>query len=320
MISSDGKYDFPLRILYSRERLLLLQHSDLWHTVCRSNTSILNAPQASAMNCRIQSVLFTAVVCLFAATPTKGQGLVLSLPEDGKGIEYEGTVIQETIRPELDDGKETLTWSRELSIKSVGQEDAEYNGQVQPCRWIEIKVVTGTAEASGIDTGPVGARIYKVLVPESKVIDGAADAEAIPNSVLPIVKGWRRLGEEQVEEFNSSGLVVYPTICLLANYETPAVVASSESVESVDGRETFDSRHMKGQVVRERTESRSTNSGEFWVSRDLPFGLAGWSVKVVRETKGSTEERGRFRQVSTVTSDMKVREILQSAESELITE
>ena len=128
------------------------------------------------------------------------------------------------------------------------------------------------------------------------------------------------MGEEQVEEINSSGLVVYPTICLLANYETPAVVAPSESVESVNGRDTFESRHMKGQVVRERTESRSTNYGEFWISRDLPFGLAGWSVKVVRETKGSTEQRGNFQQVSTVTSEMKVREVVPSAESELITE
>ncbi len=273
------------------------------------------------MNCRICSAVFAAaVVCFPAALPSWGQGLILNLPEDGTGIEYEGKVIQETVRPELEDGKETLTWSRELSIKSVGREDAEFDGQVQPCRWIEIKIVTGTAEASGIDTGPVGARIYKVLVPESKVIDTPADAEDIPNSVLPIVKGFRRLGEEQVEEMSSRGLVVYPVICLLANYEQPNVIAPSEPVESVGGRETFDSRHLKGEIIRERLDARSTNTGEFWVSRDLPFGLARWSVSVIREIKGSTEEREQFRQVSSVTSDMKVRGIDPSAESELITE
>ena len=273
------------------------------------------------MNCRICSFLFTTVAFCFAGSMScSGQGLIFSLPEDGTGIEYEGEVIQETVLPELEDVKETLRWSRELSIKSVGQEDAEYNGIDQPCRWIEIKVVTGTSEATGIDAGPVGARIYKVLVPESKVIADDVDAETIPNSVLPIVRGWRRLGEEPVEKINSRGLVVYPTLCLLANYESPEVVSRSESIDSIAGRESFESRHMKGKTVRERPDSRSTNVGEFWVSGDVPFGLAGWSVKVTRESKGSTEERAKFRHVSSVSSEMKVREVVRSAESELITE
>ena len=273
------------------------------------------------MNCRISSFVFAAAMsCCFGTASCHGQGLIFSLPEDGTGVEYEGELTQETVRPDLEDGKETLTWNRELSIKSVGREDAEYDGRVQPCRWIEIKVVTGTAEASGIDAGPAGARIYKVLIPESRVIDTPLDAETIPNSVLPIVKGFRRLGEEQVEKINSRGLVVYPTLCLLANYETPDVVSLSETVDSIGGRESFESRHMKGKTVRERPDSRSTNAGEFWVSRDVPFGLAGWSVKVTRESKGSTEERAKFREVSSVSSEMKVRELVRSAESELITE
>lgn len=277
--------------------------------------------QASAMMCRISVCLFVAAVCCFpAAAPSCGQGLIFSLPEDGTGIEYEGTVVQEMVRAELPEGKETLSWNRELTIKSVGREDAEFQGVMQPCRWIEIKVVTGKSEASGIDTGPAGARVYKVLVPESKVSDTAADEDSIPNAVLPIVKGYRRLGEESVEEISSRGLVVYPTLCLLANYPDPDVVARSETVESVGGREAYDSRHLKGITVRERTDSRSTNEGEFWVSRDVPFGLAGWSVRVIREVKGSTEERSGFRQVSTVTSDMKVRDTFGSAESELITD
>ena len=266
------------------------------------------------MNCRICVFLSAAAVCsIFAAPTCSAQGLILTLPEDGTGIEYEGTLMQET-QTDLPDGKEVLSWSRELTIKSVGREDAEFRGEVQPCRWIEIKVVTGTAGASGIDAGPAGARIYKVLVPESKVLDAAVDENAVPNTVLPIVKGYRRLGEESVEEITSRGLVVYPTLCLLANYEEPAVVARSESVESVGGRETFDSRHLKGQTVRESPRSRSTNAGEFWVSQDVPFGLARWSVRVVREVKGSTEERSKFRHVSTVTADMKVRDVISSAD------
>lgn len=273
------------------------------------------------MNCRICPLVSAVIAfCCAGQVSCCGQGLIFSLPEDGAGVEYEGRVTQETIRPDREDGKETLTWSRELSIKSVGREDAEYDGTIQPCRWIEIKVVTGTAEATGIDTGPVGARIYKVLVPESKVIDSSVDAQSIPNSVLPIVKGFRRLGEEPVETINSRGLVVYPTLCLLANYQSPTVVSQTESVDSIGGRESFESRHMKGQTVRERPDARSTNAGEFWVSHDVPFGLAGWSVEVTRESKGSTEERAGFRHVSTISSEMKVRQVVRSAESELITE
>lgn len=269
---------------------------------------------------RIHLVLFSAVICCLHVSYCHAQGLISNLPEDGTGVEYEGEVVQEMERSELAEGRETLTWRRELTIKSVGREDAEFDGEVQPCRWIEIKVITGTAQASGIDAGPVGARIYKVLIPESKVIDAAADADGIPNSVLPIVRGFRRLGEEAVEKINSRGLVVYPTLCLLANYEAPTVVSRSEPFESVGGRESFDSRHMKGRTVRERSDSRSTNEAEFWVSADVPFGLAGWSVRVVRESKGSTEQRGTFKQVSSVACDMKVREIIRAVESELITE
>ena len=270
---------------------------------------------------RICSVVFVSLGYLFmSSTSCPAQGLIFSLPEDGTGIEYEGQIIQETVRSELEDGRETLTWNSELSIKSVGREDAEYNGKIQPCRWVEIKLVTGTAEASGIDAGPAGARIYKVLIPESKVIDTPVDAEAIPNTVLPIVQGFRRLGEEQVEPITSRGLVMYPTMCLLANYETPILVSRSESITNIAGIQSFDSRHMKGETVRERRNSRSTNIGEFWVSEDVPFGLVAWSVTVSRESKGSTEDRDKFRPVGSVKSDMRVRQIIRAAESELITE
>ena len=273
------------------------------------------------MCCRICSfVLTTAGMWLVGMTSCCAQGLIFSLPEDRTGVEYEGTVTQETVRPELEAGRKTLTWTRELSIKSVGREDAEFSGKVQSCRWIEIRVVTGTKGVSGIDAGPVGARIYKVLVPESKVIDTAVDADTIPNSVLPIVKGYRRLGEEQIEPLHSRGLVVYPTLCLLENYKSPSLVSGSASIENVSGNETYECRHLKGRNVRERTESRSTNDGEFWLSEDVPFGLAGWSVTVTRESKGSAEDRARFRQIGSVTSEMRLRRIVRTAESELITD
>ncbi len=77
---------------------------------------------------------------------------------------------------------------------------------------------------------------------------------------------------------------------------------------------------MKGMFVRERRESRTTNTAEFWVSQDVPFGLAGWKVKVDNEVKGATADRSTFNRLTTVTCEMKVREIMDFVESELITD
>ena len=253
------------------------------------------------------------------STSCFAQGLIFNLPDDGTGVEYEGTVTQENVRPDLPDGKEVLQWTRELSIKSVGAEEAEFEGTVQPCRWIEIKVVTGTAGAAGIDPGPVGARIYKILVPESKIIDQPEDADTIPNHMIPIVRGFRRLGEDTVKEISSPALRVYPTVCLLTNYDDVEVVAAAETPQT-NASQAFNARRLKGTLTMERRTSRSTNVGEYWVSRDVPFGLARWEVSVAREEKESTSSRDKFEQVSTVKSVMQVKRLLSNAESELATE
>jgi hypothetical protein len=271
------------------------------------------------MTIRVYATVMSLAVMFCAATNCCAQGLILHLPEDGTGVEYEGVLTQENVRPDLPDGKETLQWSRELSIKSIGREDADYNGTVQPCRWIEIKVVTGSAGAAGIDPGPVGARIYKVLVPESKIIDTAVDADTIPNHMLPIVKGYRRLGESQVQEIRSLALRVYPTISLLTNYDDVETIATAETPQT-NAPQSFSARRLKGTLTMERPMSRSTNVGEFWVSREVPFGLARWEVTVTREEKESTAPRDQFRNVSTVKSVMSVKRLLTTAESELVTE
>ncbi len=254
-------------------------------------------------------------ICLIAPEPTRAQGLIFYLPEDGMAVEYEGTLTQTTGEQE----PTSLTWTTELSIKSVGMEEATFEGVAQPCRWIEIKVVTGKSGAAGIDPGPVGARIYKVLVPESKVIAEPVDADSIPNQMLPIVKGFRRLGEEAIKEIKTPALVFNPTITLLANYGEPEVIATADVPEILAPGLSLTATHFKGQVVKERPESRSTNQGEYWVTKEVPFGLARWIVKVTREEKESTAPRTAFRPVTTVQTDMKLKRIIQNAESELVT-
>ncbi|MEO2013769.1 MAG: hypothetical protein ABGZ53_05305 [Fuerstiella sp.] len=261
-----------------------------------------------------------ALVASLASAPALAQGLIFQLPEDGTGVEYEGEIIQENVRPDIADGKETLKWSREISIKSVGREDAEFEGVVQPCRWIEIKVITGDPGAAGIDPGPVGARIYKVLVPESKVLETAVDGDSVPNVLLPIVKGHRRLGENEVKVIKSQALRIYPTICLLNNYPEPVVRSLSESPQTKATDMSFNAKHLEGKSVMERPQSRSTNIGHFWVTSEVPFGLVRWEVVVIRERKESTAPRDTFAEVSTIKSTMSVKRILDIAESELNTE
>ncbi len=57
-------------------------------------------------------------------------------------------------RPNAVQGDSTIEWRRQIKISSVGKEEAEYQGKMQPCRWIEIKVQTGHAKEGDIDAGP----------------------------------------------------------------------------------------------------------------------------------------------------------------------
>ncbi|MEY3459162.1 MAG: hypothetical protein RL215_2319 [Planctomycetota bacterium] len=259
-------------------------------------------------------VCFAAVFC--CDIPIFAQGLIHSLPEDGTAVEYEGDLTQKN----ADDDENKLSWKCELSIKSVGREDAEYMGQVQPCRWIEIKTVTGEAGEAGIDPGPVGSRIYKVLVPEGRVISEARDGSGIANEMLPIVRGFRRLGEEGVEPIRTPALRYYPTITLLTSYPESEVIATNAVPEVILQGPQISAVHSRGRVVMESQKTRSTNVGEYWVSKDVPFGLARWVVTVTTEEKDLAASRSEFRPVIVKTVDMQLKRIRQNAESELVTQ
>lgn len=263
------------------------------------------------------SHLMTVAVVLFAVTDSaRGQSLIFNLPEDGTMVEYEGKQVQST---GADDAK-PLEWACELTIKSVGKEEAEFEGKMQPCRWIEIKTITGKAGAAGIDPGPVGSRIYKVLVPESKINGEWQDADGVPNDVLPIVKGFRRLGEEEVKPISTASIRFYPTITLLTSYREPEVVASSDTPETLLQGQSVTAKRMKGKFVMESPKVRSTNEAEYWVSDDVPFGLARWVVTVTTDIKDSAAPVSEFKMATVKKVDMKLRRIRDNAESELVTE
>ena len=170
-----------------------------------------------------------------------------------------------------------------------------------------------------MDPGPVGSRLYKILVPESVIIGQPQDADNIPNQVLPIITGFRRTGENAAVPLKAAAIRFYPTICLLANYSEPQTLATAEVPEIIAEGLSVSARHLQGEEVIERPESRSTNKADYWVSDQVPFGLARWIVTIEREIKESAAPRSDFKKHATVSVDMKLRRIRTDAESELVT-
>jgi hypothetical protein len=263
----------------------------------------------------VRFVIPAITFLLALPTGVMATGLIWNLPEAGQFVTYEGTYKQETVNPQSTDGNSSIEWIRNLTIKSLGKVDAEYNGKVQPCRWIELKVVTGNRSETGVDPGPAGARLYKVLVPESKVIGNTVDADSIPVSMIPIVKGYRRTGEGAVTPIKAKALQIYPSLSLLTHYQENEVVAGSETPDVQAG--TFESRHLKGQVTIERPTTRVKNTADFWVSKEIPFGLVKWKVTDRRETKDLTDSREDFKEATKVVVEMAAQRVGDGATSEI---
>jgi len=271
------------------------------------------------MNCRNRSwaiaILFSVILGHSGAACA--QGLIWELPEeDGTWIRYEGTSTLTELRPDSAAGDETAEWLQHLTLKSVGQEMAEYDGKMQPCRWIEIESVTGTPTEEGIDPGPTGRRIVKVLVPESRVIPAQVDDTQILVSYLPIVKGYRKIGEKPAVEIKSKVLQVYPLLTLLPHFRRMSQEGTEEDADVALGPAI--ATRLKGTRKLENHVSRSTNEATLWRSSDVPFGLARWTVKVSHEAKKPTEDRGAFQQHSEAEIEMQAVESGADAQSRVV--
>ncbi len=265
---------------------------------------------------------FLFVGCLFAGfgagmiSQGQAQGLIWSLPADGTQVRFEGTVRQVIYRPQNLNGDLELEWIRHLTIKSVGRESAEYDGREVSCRWIEIKATTGTS-AGGLVPGPVGERIYKVLIPEESVIGVTHDDKNIPVSFLPIVKGYKKIGEAPTMEIQGNLLQVYPLLTMLPHYRTlEQANALGEDPGIRLGPVT--AKQLRGQKVMESRSSRSTSESQLWLSDDVPFGIAKWTIRQSREKKGNSETRDNFSIYSATNVEMEAHEVTNDAQSELV--
>lgn len=276
--------------------------------------------------CRASVRLSLALLCFCGAwapaSPAAAQGLIWNLPPDGTWVRYEGS-YEEVIHsgdPMAAKPQTTVTWLRKMEIKSVGREDAEYAGQTVPCRWIEIKTVTGTANPDfplGIDPGETGVRIIKALVPESRVLGRTEDETGIPVSFLPIVRGYQKVGPGPVVPLGAGVLQVYPSFTLLQHY--PTMEAQSGQPEDPQIRYSAGAIRAIKHTAAHTTEgpaSRTINQAEVWISSDVPFGLAKWDVRVQRFAKEAGQPRGQFRLASEIRERMEARETGRDAANE----
>jgi hypothetical protein len=245
--------------------------------------------------------------------------LIWSLPADGSWVRYEGEYRETEFRPNAPEGDEILTWDTHLTIKSVGSEMAEFDGESQPCRWIEFKVVTGKTVEGAIDPGPVGTRIYKVLVPESRITGQVSYGADIPVSFVPIVQGYRQIGGRPLEPITTSVLQIYPVISLLQHYKPKDIQQVSDQPVPAEVALGVNAIQYKASHRMEGPSSRSLNEAELWKSDEVPFGLARWRVRVVRESKDSAAPRSDFKPAAEFTVDMKAAEAGTNAQSELVT-
>ena len=269
------------------------------------------------MNLKLLLVIGAAVVGLTG--PLQAQGLIWALPADGTSVRYEGTYQQ--VRKQNDPSQEDITIElrRVITLKSVGMEEADFQGKPQPCRWVEIKCETGNLVDDKLEVGPGALRIYKILIPES-AIQGRSDVtvsddEKIHISYIPIVKGFRKIGDEAAAPIESGVFELYPLVSLLRHYLELAPEGDTHEVDVPAGK--FEATLHKGTMIMETASQRSTNTANMERSEKFPFGVARWTATMAVEIKGTTDNRADFKPQMTVIETMEAAAIETNAQSEL---
>lgn len=271
----------------------------------------------------LQPVLVRArmlLACLFAAAmltsaqSASAQVFIWSVPEDGSQVKFQGTYKTTQVRPKDMRGDLTLEWDTELTVKSVGEEMADFKGKSQPCRWIEFVSII---KPRGQKPGPGGTRIYKVLVPAASITGALLDTAGQPNDSIPIVKGFRKLGEGTVSEVKEKALALNPLIVPVTYYAN--LKAESEEPAPVTLPQIGDVPAVakKGSVQHVSETIRTTNSAELWLSKEIPFGLAKFKVVVLQEQKDNAAAEDQFQRNATVEVEMSAVEKGTGATSDL---
>ncbi len=249
-------------------------------------------------------------------TSALAEGIIWQLPPDGSWVRLEGTYAQSEIRPDSATGKlEISPWIERVWIKSVGEEQAEYQGEMVPCRWLEIKVERGREREGKIDTGLTGLEIYKVLVPSTKILFESLDADHVPVSFLPVIRGYRKVGKAEPKELAEPALQLYPMAILTGYYRDEVVAAKGDDPEIGIGQVQADK--IESKIAIERNSSRTIQETTVWRSKDVPFGIARYTAKILREVKDDRQNRDQFQPAAEVVVDLRAQETGDGAQSEL---
>ena len=250
---------------------------------------------------------------LLGAAPANAGGLVWSLPAPGTFVRHEGTLSQ-TITDRQNQTR-TVERLRQITVRALDAETATVDGRPVPARWLEVVSETGTPGERGLDTGPVGRVLYKVLVPEAAVTGRVQDDQGIPDAFLPVLRGWKQTGDGEPIEFGPA-LRAYPTLTLLKEYEPGELTEEGPDAADTPAG-SFDGTLYRGKVTEETRRARVVNEGAFLVSDAVPFGVARWEVTVTQERKDLSEPREAFREVSKTVERLSVHEVGDNARGEL---
>jgi hypothetical protein len=272
-------------------------------------------------------LLMVLAASLAGGESASAQGLIWNIPEqEGRWVRYEGTYTQVMKRPDDPAGDLKLNWTRHLTIKALNNEEGTIDGQTVPCRWLELKVITGPVKEGIIDAGPGGIRLYKILVPveaisKVQITDSneVIDANRVLATYVKIARGYRKVGNEAASPIETGVFQIYPALTTLQHYRELTIVGTEEVAIR---NETISATHLKGELITEDLFTRSTNRADVWKtdSPQVPFGVAKWHVTLTIERKDSTQSRSGFTPFSEVVEEMIAAEIGDAAESELVIE
>jgi len=265
----------------------------------------------------VRWLIIGAALCLgYCSNPATAQSVILRLPADGTWVRYEGTYSQKEARPDSALGElEIPAWTEHVTLKSVGSVQAEYRGEMVPCRWLEVKVERGREADGKIAVGKTGLEIYKVLVPEPAISEEPLVEPGIPVGYLPIIKGVRVIGTGEPQPLTEPALKLYP-LALLFSYCRDMEV-KEQGVDPGTGLGAISTNLLAGTTTLERPNSQTVLTSEIWVSADVPFGVAAWKAKIVRSIKDAQQPRDAFTKLVEVNVALTARGTGDNAQSEV---
>ena len=235
------------------------------------------------------------------------QGLVWNLPESGTWARYAGEYRQVTVRPTSTEGDLTLQWQCLLEIRCLERTTAEWKGEQVSCVWLELESQIGQQVDGQLETGPGSVRLYKILVPEQEVIGKAFFDLPIPRAYLPVVQGYRKIGEGDVQPLQGNVFQTFPVLSqVLINEQAKIAGEDTVTVQagSADAPREIAATRIENSTVIQELSSRSTNNTTLWISDEIPFGSVRWIVRTERETKTLVDTRDLFKKHSEFSVEM----------------